>query len=393
MSNETWLIEPHDSLIVRDGRPFNATAGSRAKSLDFPFPSTLIGSVRTRIGLENGGDWSGFSKELIDEILQIEMFGALLAEIKDDDSLEFFAPTPADSLYIKPEDEADKNLFPLVPLSEKYFSNLNENLDVKLRLLGIEKDKDNPNKDVKGKPNSEVKFWHWSKFEEWLIKSESQKIESEKLGIGGLISDQRTHVKIDYERKSNIDGGLFQTRGLEFTTKDDRKRLTLALQLSDSKDLNEGLFPLGGERRVVRWSKKDCEFPKCPQAVVDGIKKSDHCRLILLTPAYFEKGFLPDEDKLGAKVKAVAVNRSQVISGWDFKGRFDKQKNRFIPCPKPTRRLTPAGTVYFLEINGDVEKFIEQTWFKNIGDCKQTKLDGFGLAVLGNWDGNTENEI
>jgi CRISPR-associated protein Cmr3 len=385
MSKETWLIEPHDSLIVRDGRPFNATAGSRAKSLDFPFPSTLIGSVRTRIGLaKNGDNWQKFDDDLIDEILKIEMFGALLAEIKNDGKLEFFAPTPADSLYLKPEDESDKNLFPLVPLSENYLSNLNDNLDMKLRLLGIEKDKENPNKEVKGKPNSEVRFWNWKRFEVWLIEAKADKVTNEQLGISGLISDQRTHVKIDYERKSNIDGGLFQTRGLEFTTKD-RKRLALALQLSDSKGLDEGLFPLGGERRVVRWSKKVCEFPKCPQAVIDGIKKSGHCRLILMTPAYFEKGFLPKN--INAEVKAVAVNRSQVISGWDFKGRFDKQKNRFVPCPKPTRRLTPAGTVYFLEIKGDVDEFINKTWFENIGDCDQTKLDGFGLAVLGNWDG------
>ena len=379
MSKETWLIEPHDSLIVRDGRPFNATAGSRAKSLDFPFPSTLIGSVRTRIGLENGGDWSGFSKELINEIIQIEMFGALLAEIKDDESLEFFAPTPADSLYVKLDeedgkDEKKKNLFPLVPLKKEYSSNLPNGL----HLLGVKEE-------VKGKPNSEVRFWNWKRFEEWLIEAKADKVTNEKLGIGSLVSDQRTHVKIDYERKSNIDGGLFQTRGLEFTTKD-RKRLVLALQLSDSQDLNEGLFPLGGERRIVRWSKKtgdNFQFPKCPQAVIDGIQASGHCRLILLTPAYFENGFLPDENKLGAKVKAVAVNRSQVISGWDFAKRK----------PKPTRRLTPAGTVYFLEINGDVDEFINKSWFKNIGDCDQTKLDGFGLAVLGNWDGNTDHKI
>ncbi len=405
MSKETWLIEPHDSLIVRDGRPFNATAGSRAKSLDFPFPSTLIGSVRTRIGLsKNNNNWQKFDDDLIDEILQIEMFGALLAEIKENDSLEFFAPTPADSLYIKTEDETDKNLFPLVPLSENYLSNVNDNLDIELRLLGIEKDKDNPNKEVKGKPNSEVKFWHWNKFEEWLIKTESQKIESEKLGIGGLISDQRTHVRIfdeeekkkgkdGYWRKANSEGGLFQTRGLEFTTKD-RKRLVLVLQVDYKKEfeqkLESGLFPLGGERRIVRWTQGNFDFEnrfadlrKKITVKIDESKNKRYCRLILLTPAYFEKGFLPDETKLGAKVKAVAVNRSQVISGWDFKLRR----------PKPTRRLTPAGTVYFLEISGDVDEFINKTWFKNIGDCDQTKLDGFGLAVLGNWDGNTEHEI
>jgi CRISPR-associated protein Cmr3 len=390
MSKETWLIEPHDSLIVRDGRPFNATAGSRAKSLDFPFPSTLIGSVRTRIGLENAkNSWEKFDDDSIKELLEIEMFGALLAEIKDDGKLEFFAPTPADSLLVKlgkedEDDEKKNNLFPLLPLKNEYSSNLPNDL----HLLGIKET-------VKEKPSSEVKFWHWCKFESWLIGVETKNIKPEELGIGGLISDQRTHVKIDYERKSNIDGGLFQTRGLEFAMKDKAskdfkfKRLALALQVDYKKEfekkLESGLFPLGGERRVVRWSKKVREFPKCPQEVMKGIKTSGHCRLVLLTPAYFENGFLPDENKLCAKVKAVAVNRSQVISGWDFKLRK----------PKPTRRLTPAGTVYFLEIEDKdkVEDFINQTWFKNIGDCKQTKLDGFGLAVLGNWDGNTEHEI
>ena len=142
MSKETWLIEPHDSLIVRDGRPFNATAGSRAKSLDFPFPSTLIGSVRTRIGLsKNNNNWQKFDDALINEILKIEMFGALLAEIKDGGKLEFFAPTPADSLYVKLNEDDEKNstknnLFPLLPLKKGYSSNLPNDL----HLLGIKED-------------------------------------------------------------------------------------------------------------------------------------------------------------------------------------------------------------------------------------------------------------
>lgn len=375
MSKETWIVEPHDSLIVRDGRPFNATAGSRAKSLDFPVPSTLIGSVRTQIGLANGGNWDGFDEKLIEQILQIEMSGALLAEIKDGGLLEFFAPAPADALLVKleKEDENDavkNNLFPLVPLKKDYLSNLPNDL----HLLGIKEE-------VKGKPSSEVRFWKWKRFEKWLIEAKTTKVKNEDLGIGGLITDERTHVKIDYEKKANVKGDLFQTRGLEFTTKDDRRRLVLALQLSNSEGLKEGLFPLGGERRIVRWKKEDAEFPSCPREVIDGIKKSKACRLILLTPAYFESGFL--SKKINAEIKAVAVNRSQVISGWDFKKRR----------PKPTRRLTPAGTVYFLKNIIDVEKFIEEIWLKNIGDCKQTKRDGFGLTVLGNWDGNTQHEI
>ncbi len=380
MSKETWLIEPHDSLIVRDGRPFNATAGSRAKSLDFPFPSTLVGSVRTRVGLANGGDWSKFSGDLIEKIQQIHMYGALLAEIKDNGAPDFFAPAPADSFYVKlePADEKDpkkNNLFPLVPLEKNYLSNLRHDL----HLLGL-------TEEVKGKPNGEVKFWHWTKFREWLIKARAQKVSNETLGIGGLLFDQRTHAKIDYARKAGEEGKLFQTRGLEFTTKD-RRRLALAIQVeypaAIEKKLEAGLFPIGGERRIVRWASQSFEFPKCPDEVKQGIVKNKACRLVLLTPAYFENGFLPANGFSNAEIKAVAVNRSQVISGWDF----DKRQ------PKPTRRLTPAGTVYFLKITADPEKWIDKIWFGNIGDCEQSRRDGFGLAVLGNWDGNDENKV
>ncbi|MFZ2521089.1 MAG: type III-B CRISPR module-associated Cmr3 family protein, partial [Anaerolineae bacterium] len=30
---KTWLIEPRDPLIFRDGRPFSASPGARAKTL------------------------------------------------------------------------------------------------------------------------------------------------------------------------------------------------------------------------------------------------------------------------------------------------------------------------------------------------------------------------
>lgn len=379
MSKETWLIEPHDSLIVRDGRPFNTSAGSRAKSLDFPFPSTLIGSVRTRIGLVNNGNWQLFDTDLIEKVKRIEMSGALLVEIKPGGDPDFLAPAPADALYVRLDQEDEKNseknnLFPLVVLNgEGALSNLPDNL----HLLGLKED-------VRGKPISDVRFWKWAIFEQWLIEAKAKKTTNNKLGISGLIPDQRTHVKIDYERKSNIDGGLFQTRGLEFTTKN-QKRLALAIQVDYKQDLpnklEAGWFPLGGERRVVRWQSRDFAFPKCPKEIAEGIKKSGCCRLILLTPAYFENGFLPNNGFPNAEIKAVAVNRPQVVSGWDFENRK----------PKPTRRLTPAGSVYFLRIDGDIEKWIDATWFSNVGDCEQSVRDGFGLAALGNWDGNTEN--
>jgi CRISPR-associated protein Cmr3 len=337
--------------------------------------------VRTRVGLANNGDWARFEQQLIEKIQQIEMVGALLTEIKPEGGPEFFAPTPADSLYVRLEPEMERNpeknnLFPLVPLKKE---DCLSNLPNDLHLLGV-------TEEVQGKPIGDVKFWNWKTFEQWLIEAKAQKVTTEQLGIGGLIPDRRTHVKIDYERKSNIEGGLFQTRGLEFTT-NDRKRLVLTFQVDYrvdlAKKLEPGWFPLGGERRIVRWEKRDFEFPKCPPGVVSRIKETECCRLILLTPAYFENGFLPKSGFPDADIKAVAVDRPIVVSGWDF----EKRK------PKPTRRLAPAGTVYFLKLTGNVEEWINNYWLNNVGDSQQSKRDGFGLAALGNWDGKIENEV
>ena len=161
------------------------------------------------------------------------------------------------------------------------------------------------------------------------------------------------------------------------------KRLALAVRTELS--VRVGWEHLGGESRVVRWSSLDAEFPACPTVVKDAIKQHKLCRLILLTPAVFADGYLPAGRQFSfggvrATVVAAAVNRYQTVSGWDY----DKQ------LPKPTRRLAPAGSVYFLSLDGDedaVNQFIDAVWMHNISDDEQDRSDGFGLAVLGVWDG------
>lgn len=58
--------------------------------------------------------------------------------------------------------------------------------------------------------------------------------------------------------------------------------------------------------------------------------------------------------------------------------------------PKPARRLAPAGTVFFLELSGSdeaISKWVQTTWMSCVSDEEQDRLDGFGLAVIGTWDG------
>jgi CRISPR-associated protein Cmr3 len=160
---------------------------------------------------------------------------------------------------------------------------------------------------------------------------------------------------------------------------------TLALALETNADLQNGIDFLGGERRIIHWQKVAGDLPACPLEVRRAIVRDRACRLILITPAYFTQGFLPTwplscASGAGVTIVAAAVQRYQTASGWDYKERH----------PKPTRRLAPAGSVYFVTLTGDdnaINRFVDAVWMQTVSDEAQARLDGFGLAVLGAWDG------
>jgi CRISPR-associated protein Cmr3 len=198
------------------------------------------------------------------------------------------------------------------------------------------------------------------------------------------------HVSIASEKQTSEDGALFQTRGLEFThqTTPDRlsstERLALAVLTEDKVNFPEGLAPLGGERRLAHWRTSQQTLPLiCPPALRAEILTAQACRVVLLTPAHFEQGYRPTwllDERQGVRSKliAIACRRAQVVSGWDF------ATNK----PKPTRRLAPAGAVYFLKLKGNqtaINQWIDEIWLQCVSDDPQMRRDGFGLAALGAW--------
>jgi CRISPR-associated protein Cmr3 len=165
---------------------------------------------------------------------------------------------------------------------------------------------------------------------------------------------------------------------------------SLVLTLDTGASLKEGADFLGGERRVIRWqiSRSSLSvWPVCPDKVRERIVDKKHCRLILATPAHFEGGSDPGHLLHGfgveVSVQGAALGRCQTISGWDYERRE----------PKKTSRLVPAGSVYFLKIEGnpgkeEIEAFIDAIWLKPTSDGQQWRNDGFGMALLGAWDGD-----
>lgn len=363
------LIEPRDPLVVRDGRPFGSSPGARARSLPFPLPQTLAGAIRTRIGLSKGWEFP----QAAEQARQIGIRGPLLAE-RVGQGWRLMAPAPADAVLLS--EEKTTHLYRLVPL--ELGSGIQTNLPPGLHPVGI------PRPDNRSKPSRMPHFWTWEAWEGWLLEPEFKaEVAPEDLGHDGPTGELRTHVKINPQTQTAEEGYLFQTSGLEFARKLEAglRRLALALWV---EGVPAGIFPLGGERRLAIWEERDLPLPQPPQDLRERLLRDRAARVVFLTPAALD-GYLPREHKLcGASVEAVALGRALPVSGWDL------QHHR----PKPSRRLVPAGSVYFVRFpdwsEAQIEAWLKEVWMQNLSDTEQDRLDGYGLAVVGSWSGRRE---
>jgi CRISPR-associated protein Cmr3 len=377
-----WLIQPRDPLIFRDGKPFNATPGARAQSLPFPYPSTLAGGVRTRAGRDASGK---FDSQQIDSLLHQSIRGPLLVALDESGKLvEWLFPAPADSLIVEADDKLQGQRYWVRPvdLPAGAATNLEPGLPVSVNPV------------VKQKPHAKApRFWNWETMQAWLEHpNDAALVDLSKIGITGLTPEGRVHVRIDAEAGTASEGFLFQTSGLEFSTMPqvgNQKALSkfqqYALAVEADADLEPGVDFLGGERRVVHWTRSSETLPACPNTIRKAIAGQKHCRLLLATPAVFAQGYLPkrvchNTPGLKVAIVAAAVPRYRAVSGWDAQ----------LGTQKASRRLTPAGSVYFLSLEGDepaIEQFMDGVWMNTVSDDEQERRDGFGLALLGVWDG------
>jgi CRISPR-associated protein Cmr3 len=393
-----WLVESLDPLIARDGRP--SSVGGHFFTVSFPYPSMLAGAVRTRMGCENGAfTLRGDSlKELKENVI---VRGPLLAELRSEgeEILQWLAPAPRDLTILRTDDKKTtiKRLVPRPLKPGEAMDSLSKEGLLPVGYAGGE---------TYGKPPKDLPaFWRWAEFEKWLTSpADRSDVDLKKLGVESLPIETRAHLAIQPGERVGIDGMFFQTSGLRFLQKGDSllepRRFALSLWCQGAKiagrdlAMKRQIAPLGGERRLARWSPASEEWPRMPETVREKIVSDRRVRLILLTPAIFEKGALPGWNgeawPLGgpveAKVRAACVPRPAVISGWDLAASNGEGQPK--GRPKPTRRLAPAGSVYFLQLEGakeDLRRWCDEAWLNCVSDDAQDRRDGFGLAALGVW--------
>ncbi len=386
-----WIIEPRDPLIVRDGRPFGPNPGVRARSLPMPFPSTIAGGVRTRAGVDENGR---FDENSIPLVKQIQVRGPLLAKLEGDGTPHYLVSAPADALLFANDSSQTADRKWLQPLAVP--AGAQTNLPSLLALpVGL------PQPDLRKPSKLAPAYWHWEQFAQWLQTPTDGDVTLATLGLNGPEADRRVHVAIDPSTLTGVEGALFMTSGRTFThnTQPENPALNtverLALvtavdKLDQQLTLQAGFAPLGGERRLVHWQQSNAPLPACPESIIETVAAQKHCRIILLTPAVFTKGWEPTwllqpQHNVTPTLKAAAVGKPQTVSGWNFEA--GKRG------PKPTRRLAAAGSVYFLELAGeeaDIKQWLQKIWFQCVSDDAEDRLTGFGVTAVGTWSGTPQ---
>jgi CRISPR-associated protein Cmr3 len=407
-----WTIEitAIDPLVARDGRPFGLNQGNRMRGLPWLTPSVVAGSLRT--ALVKSTQNLEFTDDVLQRLRAVAAAGVFPAAGKT-----LFMPAPKDCIW----DGTDVHAIRPAPMQE------GDGCDLPAAGLSpvMLSDEQTPSD---FKPTPPPAWWPMPKMVDWLLGRIDQFNFTEEF-LRSPATVVRDHVQIDPCRGAADEGKLFTSVGLHLShlerygvaaqgdedgdgTRAIPRRfqeIKLAVRAeSDDASLPFAGFdawhPLGGERRLAHWKQSDDgAMWQCPGEVADALKSASHIRMVLATPAIFQRGWLPgwiDPDSLQGrppdvdvevKLVGAAVDRWKAVSGWSLapineRGELDPKNGK--RGPKPIRRTVPAGGVYFFEIVGGDAAALKRLWLRPVSDSEQERRDGFGLALWGVWNPN-----
>lgn len=393
------FIEPSDVLLFRDGRPFSAGEGHRARSLFPPTPNTMQGVIRSKVLAERCGRYQSYREGCTQcpeqqtctipaEIGRpdqqgrgnygaMQIRGALIAQ-REASSLNVYFPVPADVVQVKDKANpgAASSLTYLQPLRPEP-KLLGEN-DLPHQLLILWTAETKPVEAIAG-------YWSQKELQQYLLGGPPPDlIEPSKL----YERESRFGIEVDNRKQTVQEGKLYQT---EFIRCQPDVGLYIEVegisQFSANPAAKSGLIAIGGENRAASYTEQlQLHWNDLDKQLIEKLKQSAGFKLYLATPTIFKKGWLPqwiDEASLQGTYQGVAVTlmaaaiaRYQTIGGWDV------AYNR----PKPTHRAVPAGSVYYLTTEASPEQIIETFHWQNLADDPLDAQIGFGLGLVGCWD-------
>ncbi|MDO5650905.1 MAG: type III-B CRISPR module-associated Cmr3 family protein [Moraxella sp.] len=373
---KAYLIESLAPLVFRSGKPF--AAQTSVSDVIFPLPSAGAGLLRAVYAEQQQ---LPFNKSTSQSLLEQSTCGVLLARFGSDcQDVEILVPKPANALYLKGDDDQTA----LVRLAPSPFDDdVHSDLPKGLTPVQITGDI------TTGKPQTGASYWRLTDLLKWQNGDTLDFASVQSGGLANLPVENRTHVAINRHSQSAEDGKLFQTASYDLGHQQENgawANKRLGFVVFGEQVLRDDVVTFGGERRLSNLHALDMTAPAPTAGLCQQVNATKGFCLTLLSPAVFAHGYLPKwldtDSKTGTlpntditvKLRSVAIERWQAVSGWDS---LDWQ-------PKAMRKAVCAGSVYWFEIVSGAfdDETLEQFYFKALSDDEQDRRDGFGLAVL-----------
>jgi CRISPR-associated protein Cmr3 len=375
-------IKPVDVLFFRDSKPFSRGNEHFALSLFPPFPQTLYGAIRTKALEYLGCDYEEFKKgNLIfkneDKVKEIGL-EKIKNELGNVSSIgTFILKGPLlfhnnESVYIKLPADVKKvgnryqKLHPFEWKNVEFDFGINNYPHFKT---------ENPAKDVEG-------YISLRKFIDFYIFNRTTLSKNDIICPGDIYKyERRVGIGVNPETNTTKEGLLYTM--LTVRLKDGWSLFAKIENLSALP--NSGFIKFGGANRVCEYSAiSDNADPfRFYYGEINNLKniisQTKTFKLIFLTPALFNKGWLSEKfnnfelriNNLKIKLITAAINKPNIVSGWDL------ANNK----PKPIRKIVPAGSVYYMQLlEGSVDELFEKLNFVNFSD--ENPNLGFGLTLI-----------
>ncbi len=384
MSKVFIALLPRDGLFCKDARGWHTSASGRGYSVDWPWPSTLLGAIRTAWGRMEEQD-SGIRFGALDWLNKTAhiTLGRTLTLRRPHDALwsqeHRVWPVPADTLWL----EGDGGIQGLDPVPADVHT-LGRDDDPAREALW------RPRIDATAKAISRPRWWGEAEFMMWLQETLPKvKRTSDCPQIERRI---QVHVGIRDDIQTADEGVLFSHDVLE--TLERKAEWAVGIEIECPSNLKSPIATVGSDSRIAQVENLSPSiFEPPPDLIARFNEESPGLRLVTVTPACFRRGWLPDglEPSEGeyrgflpgvegeVVLRAAFVPRPMHISGWDMAANGGRG------APKPTRRMVAPGAVYFFERVGGRpfgQAEARLLWMAQIGQYTE---EGFGCVVPGIW--------
>ncbi len=385
----TLIIQPHDVVLFRDGKPFSAGMDTRARSLFPPTPFTIQGAIRARVLFSSGLSLAEYyeqktskAQELLNLISapdkgygQLRLKGPFLARREKNSKWVPYFPLPADVVKVGAWYKF------LQPLEESPWQS---NAPDKLHPLWIRTI--DRVEEVRGWISQEsLREYLEGKFPLFSREATCGEGFSRKvLGESDFVErEHRFGIALERGRRTVRDSHLYLA---EFLRLKEELAFWVEVDGIDQSKLGgeEGFLQLGGEARAAYYevTKQDLDLSIPPSGPLP-----KRFKVVLLTPAWFSGGWRPENENWGAFFKGSVRLISAVIPRYQAMGGAYASHQQTKGIQRPMRRFVPAGSVYFFECDSSVswahKPFTETP--PGEGDYGQI---GFGFCVITRSDWN-----